>query len=207
MDTGASKDNFTIKVYCDPGITDKERDMILCAIKESAILYGCCFRLIQEPLDLREEIAPNEKDQIDSTKIMDLLQSRSGAKDHKGAVVFFTSKDLYLKDTWCFGAARVGGGVSVQSVYRYQKLSDDDKQAAITRTLRHEIGHIHLLASDLKRANTRRKFGIHCTSKGCTMRQSGTLKELLLHAKEEDPGDCLCDLCKRDLERFKERYY
>jgi hypothetical protein len=69
------------------------------------------------------------------------------------------------------------------------------------------VGHIHRCAADPERKNTEMKYGRHCTSAGCTMRQSPTLKALLEHAKEEDPKDCLCELCREDLERFKKLFY
>jgi hypothetical protein len=39
------------------------------------------------------------------------------------------------------------------------------------------------------------------------MRQSPTLKDLLRHAKEEDPENCLCELCRADLKNFKKDNY
>ena len=157
--------------------------------------------------DIIEKAPVNEKGQIGASEILTMMQAGFRSQELKGAMFIFTGRDLYLNKTWCFGAARVGGGVSVQSMARFRGLSDSEKQAVISRTLRHELGHIHRLAADHKRAKVEKKFGWHCTSKGCTMRQSPNLKTLLKHAAEEDPENCLCALCREDLRRFKEKNY
>ena len=212
---------FDIEIFCDKTITAEELEMVKNAARMTAAVYGGSFAVSGEvrwdtdgcpdiPGSCDEIIseAPEDKEgRKNVSRIMDLMTMVMKAREKNGAMIIFTGKDLFLKKSWCFGAARIGGGVSVQSVTRYRKLTDEEKQAVITRTLRHEVGHIHKCAADPKRANTEQKYGRHCTSAGCTMRQSPTLKTLLKHAKEEDPGNCLCSLCRKDLEIFKAENY
>ena len=209
-----TRTKFTVCVFPERGITEVELGMIERAMEYASLIYGCPVIMGSqvEGLDIRpDEITGNapldSKGRSDSRSILDGMQYKLKSYGLKGAMVLYTSKDLYLGNTWCFGAARVGGGVTVQSVTRYSALPPDDKQAVITRTLIHELGHIHRLAASRKRPETAEKFGNHCTAEGCVMRQSPTLKDLIRHAKEEDPKNCLCSLCKADLERFKYNYY
>ena len=213
MDRNELKDKFTIYVFTDSSVTEDEREMLMNAMASAARIYGCWF--LMEPSgwggfsadDIIEKAPVNEKGQVGASEILTMMQAGFRSQELKGAMFIFTGRDLYLNKTWCFGAARVGGGVSVQSMARFRGLSDSEKQAVISRTLRHELGHIHRLAADHKRAKVEKKFGWHCTSKGCTMRQSPNLKTLLKHAAEEDPENCLCALCREDLRRFKEKNY
>jgi len=212
---------FDIEIFCDKNIRDGERAMIKRAAQLTASLFGCSFILrgsgewdtegsydIPASCDeIMNEVPEDEKGRKNVSRIMDIMTEVMKARKKSGAMIVFTGDDLFLKDSWCFGAARVGKGVSVQSVARYRSLPEKDMQAVIARTLRHEVGHIHRCAADPERKNTEMKYGRHCTSDGCTMRQSPTLKALLEHAKEEDPKDCLCELCREDLERFKKLFY
>ena len=214
MDTRDLKDKFTVYVLADSSVTQDEREMLIRAMEQTAPIYGCWFRFCDDgkwgdlSADALIDMAPvNSKGQIGASEILTMMKTAFTSMDVKGAMFIFTAHDLYLNKTWCFGAARVGGGVSVQSMARFRDLSDEEKQAVITRTLRHELGHIHRCAADHKRARVEKKYGWHCTSPGCTMRQSPNLKTLLKHAAEEDPADCLCALCKADLERFKLKNY
>ena len=208
------KDKFTVYVFCDGSVSAEEREMLVRAMEAAATLFGCWFYMPADgdwgdfSADAVVSRAPvNSRGQLGASEILTMMKAAFKAKNLKGAMFIFTGKDLYLKDTWCFGAARVGGGVSVQSMARFRELAPADKQAVISRTLRHELGHIHRLAADHERRNIEKKYGWHCTSPGCTMRQSPTLKALLEHVAEEDPGNCLCELCREDLERFKQKYY
>ena len=216
MNISELRNNFTVYVFCDSSVTDAEKVMLQKAMEDTAPVYGCHFLFIgsdsgEEPRQPGDEIIAkahkNLKGQISASDVLGKLQDILKSKKIRGAMFLFTSKDLYLKKTWCFGAARVGGGVSVQSMARFRDLTDDVKQAVITRTLRHELGHVHKCAADPKRPNTESKYGMHCTCPGCTMRQSPTLKALIEHALEEDPADCLCRFCKEDLAKFKEENY
>ena len=216
MNINELKDKFTVYVFSDSSLTEAEKTMLIKAMEDTAPVYGCHFLFSEsgvreESLSSGDEIIArahkNLKGQLSASDILGKLQDILKKKQLKGAIFLFTSKDLYLKKTWCFGAARVGGGVSVQSMARFRDLEDDVKQAVITRTLRHELGHVHKCAADPKRPNTESKYGMHCTCPGCTMRQSPTLKALIEHALEEDPADCLCRFCKEDLRKFKEENY
>ena len=214
MDIKDLKDKFTVYVLADGSVMEAEREMLIRAMEQTAPIFGCWFRFCDDgtwediSADAIISMAPvNDKGQIGASEILAMMKTRFSETGVKGALFIFTDKDLYLNDTWCFGAARVGGGVSVQSMARFRDLNDEDKQAVITRTLRHELGHIHRCAADHKRSKVEKKYGWHCTSKGCTMRQSPNLKTLIRHAREEDPKDCLCKLCKADLERFKLKNY
>ncbi len=212
---------FDIEIYCDRNITERDFEMIRSAAKLTERVFGCGFTVFRDRGwsaetdkdipgscdEILDTVQSDGKGRKNASRILDLMVEVMKAREKKGAMIIFTGYDLSLKDTWCFGAARIGGMVSVQSICRYRDLSEEEKQAVITRTLRHEVGHIHKCASDPKRANTEKKYGMHCTTKGCTMRQSPTLKDLLRHAKEEDPGNCLCKLCRDDLERFKTDHY
>ena len=212
---------FDIEIFCDKTITAEEFNMVKNAARMTAPVYGCSFTLSGDGRwdtsgdpdipgscdEIMSDVPEDKEGRKNVSRIMDLMTEVMKAREKKGAMIIFTGNDLFLKKSWCFGAARIGGGVSVQSVSRYRKLSEEEKQAVITRTLRHEVGHIHKCAADLNRANTEQKYGRHCTSAGCTMRQSPTLKTLLKHAKEEDPKNCLCGLCREDLEIFKKLYY
>ena len=212
---------FEIEIFCDKSVNDTERAMILKAAQLTAPIYGCRFSfdaggswasadiqgIFTSCDDIMKEAPTDSEGRKNASRILDMLSEAVKARDKNGAMIIFTAEDLFLGDTWCFGAARVGGRASVQSMRRFRELSDEDKQAVITRTLRHEVGHIHKCAADPKRRNTRKKYGMHCTTQGCTMRQSPNLKDLLKHAKEEDPKDPLCKYCREDLERFKSIYY
>lgn len=217
MEIKELRDKFTVYVFCDSSVTGEEKDMIIHAMKEIAPLYGCSFYFKDSGTckngkyascdDVIAHAKVNLKGQVNASDILTGMKEILEAWSAKGAMFIFTSRDLYLKKNWCFGAARVGGGVSVQSMARFRDLDDEVKQAVITRTLRHELGHVHKCAADPKRANTESKYGMHCTCPGCTMRQSPTLKALIAHALEEDPADCLCKLCREDLRKFKEANY
>lgn len=212
---------FEVEIFCDSSITDSEREMIINAARLAAPLYGCGFRIHGEgewneitddsiPKSCNEIISGasvNRKGQKNASSILDHMCEVLKAREKTGAMIIYTGEDLFLKKSWCFGAARVGGRVSVQSMRRFRDLSDEDKQAVVTRTLRHEVGHIHKCAADPKRKNTEQKHGMHCTMAGCTMRQTLSLKDLLIAARDEDSADCLCSLCREDLERFKKDYY
>ena len=214
-------ENYTVYVYCDSSVTADEREMLVKAMESAAPIFGCCFmfsgsggfevpgggRLKKSVDEMVAAAALNDKGQISAKDMLDMASEVFGKMARKGALIVFTSRDLFLKESWCFGAARVGGSVSVQSMARFRQLEPEVKQAVITRTLRHELGHIHRLAADPDRACTENKYGRHCTRSGCTMRQSVKLSILIEHAREEDPKNCLCDLCRADLERFKRKNY
>lgn len=212
---------FEIEIFCDRSISENERAMIERAALMTDDLFGSRSFVYHDvtwdtagqegiPASCDEIIsaAPeDEKGRKNVSLIMDLMKDVMKVREKTGAMIIFTACDLFLKDNWCFGAARVGGGVSVQSIRRYRDLAEDDMQPVIARTLRHEVGHIHKCAADPERLNTELKYGRHCTVPGCTMRQSPTLTDLLKHAKEEDPKACLCELCRADLEKFKKDNY
>lgn len=124
----------------------------------------------------------NKNGQADGAIIIRKLQNAYTSLPNATAVVLLTAKDLFsssLKLSWCFGTANYQKHVSVHSVFRYQGLTKEEKLRCIRRTLRHELGHIFGLANDLRRANTENYHGHHCTAPGCSMRQTGTLRELL----------------------------
>ena len=212
---------FGIEIFSDKSIRDDERAMIIKAAQQTAVLYGCTFIVKSDDRwseeghpdipdscsELMSEVPCDDKGRKNVSRIMDLMTEVRRALGKQDAMIIFTAEDLFLRENWCFGAARVGKGVSVQSICRFRDLPEADMQAVITRTLRHEVGHIHKCAADPERPNTEMKYGRHCTSEGCTMRQSPTLKDLLRHAKEEDPENCLCKLCRADLENFKKYNY
>jgi predicted Zn-dependent protease len=94
----------------------------------------------------------------------------------------FTGIDLGAKEVnFCFGLA--GDRTIAQSAYRYRGLPRAERELAIKAVDYHELGHILGCAADLRRANTVRDLGNHCTVDGCIMRQGHNLDEWLDHAK------------------------
>ena len=159
----------------------------------------------RETVDAFLEGTFNEVARADATIILRRMKNAYNTFPNAVALVLFTTYDLHISSInagWCFGAALSKSHVSVQSIFRYQSLPIMDQFRCIRRTLRHELGHIFGMVSDLTRANTEDKLGPHCTNPGCSMRQSGTLQSLLLHAVEEDRLDTyFCEECLEELHR------
>ena len=143
----------------------------------------------------------NEVARADATIILRRMKNAYNTFPNAAALVLFTTYDLHISSInagWCFGAANYKSHVSVQSVFRYQSLPIMDQFRCIRRTLRHELGHIFGMVSDLNRANIENKFGPHCTNPGCSMRQASNLQELLMRANEEDRlGTYFCKYCMK----------
>ena len=121
--------------------------------------------------------------QLDAGSLIDLMQSEPWQRNDPHIDVLFTSKDLTITNlNFCFGLAR--GRITVQSVFRYRRLSNADRELAIKAVVHHELGHIFGCAIDLARANTEMNLGEHCTNYGCIMRQGLSVEEWVKHAKE-----------------------
>ena len=149
----------------------------------------------------------NELARADATIILRRMKNAYHTFPNAVALVLFTAYDLHISSInagWCFGAATYKSHVSVQSVFRYQGLPIMEQFHCIRRTLRHELGHIFGMASNLERANTEDKLGPHCTNPGCSMRQSSTLQSLLRHATEENRLESF--FCKNCEEDFNEHF-
>lgn len=204
-----------IYIFCDTTMTAPERAVVSRAAKDAEVLFpmcrveeSCAGEDPQGERPRRDGLfdgTKNEHGRYDASLVLRKLEQAQGEFPRAAAVVLFTARDLFAsstKNAWCFGLANSRTHVSVQSVCRYRKLSEEDRLLCVRRTLRHELGHAFGMAMDRRRAHTEVHFGLHCTNPGCTMRQSGTLTELLVLAREEDSaGTYFCAECREDLRR------
>ena len=210
-------EKYIIHVFTDSGVTSGEEAMIKKAMDDAMALYGCSIVFKGKGswnsgnLCLADAVLgsaeADSRGRINASSVMDAMVGRMKMRGQKGAMILITSKEITLKDKWCFGAAKVGGKASVQSMAYFSRLTDEKKEKALRRTFLHETGHLFRLAADAKRDNVEERNGRHCLSPGCVMRQSPTLTVLMELANEEDPANCLCSLCREDLRRFRKNYH
>jgi predicted Zn-dependent protease len=125
--------------------------------------------------------------------------------------VLVINRDLYIANEayFVFGTTRSEFALSVQSVRRFISRSDfseEFKDASITRTLRHEVGHMFDLPGE-KRLNTiTDETGTHCTNK-CAMRQGKDEIQWAELVKQETEEKILfCKDCQNVLDMIKNRY-
>ena len=205
---------FPIYICWDKHVTETEIKAIHKAIEDIQAIFGCsvyCYgnsRWLMGQYKSADEIlaaVPKRSNgRVDGTKTMELMIKTSREWFEPGVFMLFTGKELAMDGMeWCFGCARTGKRVAVESTAWYRNLPKGQMYACIARTLRHEIGHTFRCAADLKRPNTVNDHGPHCTNKGCTMRQTGTMDELLAAIDEEDPRHYFCDQCMNDMRAFK----
>lgn len=211
-----SVDKPRIYLFCDSSLTSEDRSLVTKVISEVCTLFPMCEVINMDTSPGAESNRKsadtflqgtfNKNGQADGAIIIRKLQNAYNSLPNATAVVLLTAKDLFsssLKLSWCFGTANYQKHVSVHSVFRYQSLTKEEKLRCIRRTLRHELGHIFGLANDLRRSNTENYHGHHCTAPGCSMRQTGTLRELLQYsAEEERVGTFFCKDCISDLNRY-----
>ena len=148
----------------------------------------------------------NKFGRINGEALMDKLNDLNDSWTVPGAIILITSEDLYSDYhnlEWCMGLAK--GYASVQSVRRFRGLSDEEESICIRRTLRHELGHIFGCPSP-GRTNTDKSYGYHCTNYCCSMQQIRDVRQLLGKAIHEDPTNCFCPQCMRDLQIARMRY-
>ena len=210
---------FPVYVCYDDGVAMAERAAIERGLIEIEPLIGSdtyCYGTEEFPQgryrsadSVVRSTARNKSGQLNISIILDKLEEMSASWGETNAVVLFTSEDLCFPAKnlpYCFGAARQGTRVSVQSVKRFRHLSEEPESFCIRRTLRHELGHIYCCAGNPRRSNTVDIAGLHCTNKGCSMRQAGSVEELLSMMADERDKTCFCDQCMADLRRFRREY-
>lgn len=193
---------FHIAVCFTPEVPETEQKMIVQASKELTSVFSMCNVMILNSISIGslswgEDGYFSPKQMVKGTEIGEqydavrVLANMRKARKHltdNDALVLFVEKDLYHPDSkakWCFGSASDVGNVTVQSVYRYRDLTDEEKLRCIRRTLRHELGHIFKLCKSPGRANTLRNAGMHCTNHNCSMNKTKNTSDLVLHSKLE----------------------
>lgn len=210
---------FPVYVCYDDGVTAAERKAINSCLNVMQPLFGCeiyCYGTEPWPYGryrsanaIVKSTPKNVSGQLSVSVLLDKLEETSASWIELNAFVLYTSKDLYFQErnlSWCFGAARKNTRVSVQSVKRFRGLSESAAAFCIRRTLRHELGHIFRCAASNYRSNTVDLAGLHCTNRGCSMRQAGSLNDLLAMMADERDEACFCEQCMADLRRFKLHY-
>lgn len=140
--------------------------------------------------------------QLEADSLVDLMMQEPWQADPH-IDLFFVSNDLYQKDSnapFCFGLSCKR--VSVQSVFRYRRMSANDRFLAVKHTVLHELGHILGMVSNQDRAKIKEQQGLHCTSPGCVMRQGITALDWVKNAKASDKNHTTyCPLCRAEAER------
>ena len=135
-------------------------------------------------------------------EIGSLLMAALDQLDHRAPhwPVLLCSQDLYAqRDGWLFGATYSSVPFSVPSVARFmnRRISDEDRELAVARLLRHEVGHMLGLVD--RAVDVQELYGLHCTNV-CTMRQAVTpLRWIELAREEAEHGVQFCACCQDDL--------
>lgn len=205
-----------IYIFCDSALTFEDRLLIYEAISNLGDLFPMCEFVNLDTVDKKEinrQAADsflkgtfNEDGKADGSVVLDKLRNAYEVFPNAEAVILMTAKDLYassLNLNTCYGLANYRKHVTVQSVYHYQKLHKKEKLQCIRRTMRHELGHIFKMADDLKRINTEDRYGHHCTTPGCSMRQIHSFQEKIEYGKEEErSGVYFCKYCLADLNKY-----
>lgn len=211
-----------IYIFCDSALSSVDRLLVYDAISEIKQFFPMCKivnldTVAGEGKETNRKIADsflkgsfNEIARASCNIILDRLQKVRDTLPDCYAVVLITWYDLYIENPkvdWVFGAARVKNRVTVQSMFRYRNLTEEEKLRCIRRTLRHELGHNFGMAADLNRVNTEDHTGPHCTAPGCSMRQAGTLQKLLeLSAEEKRVGTYFCKDCISDMNKTFDQF-
>ena len=204
-----------IYIICDSLLTAEERCLAEEAAEQLRTLFPSldtvgptaerAYEKVRAQADRMVAEARREDGKADGSLLLKRLETVRRSLPQAAALVLITGSDLYassLQLSWCFGVANHKRGVCVHSVYRYRKLTRAEQLRCLRRTLRHELGHIFGMAKDKSRANTEEHFGPHCTTRGCSMRQAGTLRELLQRAAEEEQsGEYFCRYCREDMQK------
>ena len=152
--------------------------------------------------ELVRSMPKNSSGQIDGDALEDKLIRLNQTWLEPGAIVLITSLDLYMKGTpWCFALSK--RRTTVQSVHRFRGLSEKDESLCIRRTLKHELGHIYGCPANIRRSNTVENMGTHCTNPGCVMRQVSSVSSLIYAAKNENPYNCFCPQCSKDIMDYR----
>lgn len=207
-----------IYILMDSSLTEEERREIAQAAEDNRPVFpgigmetvnpgqSAAEEKIRKNMDTFIEGTQQESGKYDATRILKRMKSMTERRKEATAILLFIGRDLCLssqKVNWCLGAGTLKGGRAVCSVFHYRGLTAQERLRCIRRTMRHEIGHTLGLAADLKRKNTEKSGGPHCTAPGCSMRQTGNLKKLLAFSLEEEQReqpfcpDCLEELRKR----------
>ena len=210
-----------IYVYSDSALMPEEKQLISLAVSDTGKvfpMFDCLNLADEEKTDVNQQKADafligsfNECGQADSTVIFRKLREASASLPNTAAVVLMTGRDIYssrLGIKYAFAVASYKKHIVIHSVFRYRNLSSEEKLRCIRRTLRHELGHCFGMANDPNRENTKDVFGPHCTTKGCSMRQTETLDKLLrLSEEEEELGVLFCGACLQDLRKYYNSVY
>ena len=206
-----------IHIVFDSSLSPAQQALITKAVTDTQQVFpGCSLEItgqgknawaegIRKNMDSYSQGTQQENGRYDASIILQRLKNLTQYQKDARATLLFTGRDLCLssqKAPWCFGAGNYKSHTAVCSVFRYEELTESERLRCIRRSLRHEIGHALGLAGNPKRINTEESFGCHCTAPGCSMRQTGTLKKLLLLSQEEEGrGQWFCPDCARELEQ------
>lgn len=144
----------------------------------------------------------NARGQVDSGELLTLFLTDPWRKEHPHIDVVFVEDDLcpnIPSQPMNFVFGQAWEDATVQSVCRYRHLSDSDRALVIKSIAQHELGHVFGCAYDLRRPHTHEQFGPHCLNKGCVMRQTLTIEELVRNSHESQRmGMIYCPECLDD---------
>lgn len=140
-----------------------------------------------------------ESGQYDASRIINNLTENLSVLPGPAKILLVTVRDLTMGTMkFCFGAGRLGGRGAVVSVARFLSLSPVEFDHCLSRSVRHEIGHMLTMAADRNRSGTEQSNGPHCTNPGCIMRQTLTLTALRNTASDRE---VFCPQCLADMRR------
>lgn len=196
----------------DKTITAKEGQMIEQAAKNCVDYFpGVSFKTVGRAAWTNDRRTSGEtvishaerrNGQVNVYSVMQEVCKARDAEHGKYHVVVFTAEDLNTFDNglvFCFGA-RVGD-IIVESVRRFRHLNAEDEKLCVLRILRHELGHLYGAAAGKYLDNPKSLYRAHCTNKGCSMRQTKNVNEVLQMAREENRYRPFCAECEADIAR------
>ena len=139
--------------------------------------------------------------QYDAQSLLELMMNEPWQRNNPHIDMMFVSHDLTARNlNFCFGMTM--GRYTVQSVFRYRDLKEDDRWLAVKAVALHELGHVFGCAANPHRSNTEIKLGRHCTNPACIMQQGMNKTEWVKHARDAySLGRVYCPQCMEDIRK------